>query len=76
MQPYAGLNFMSRLKACRLTCDADVLIIGGGIAGMTAALEIADAGYPVHLVEKEIIWEEIFYVSILLHHIYILQGTC
>jgi heterodisulfide reductase subunit A2 len=28
------------------------LVIGGGIAGMTAALAIADAGYPVHLVEK------------------------
>ena len=29
------------------------LIVGGGIAGITAALEIADAGYPVHIVEKE-----------------------
>jgi len=28
------------------------LIIGGGIAGMTAALELADAGQIVHLVEK------------------------
>jgi heterodisulfide reductase subunit A len=28
------------------------LIIGGGIAGMTAALDIADAGYPVVLVER------------------------
>lgn len=28
------------------------LIIGGGIAGMQAALDIADAGYPVILVEK------------------------
>lgn len=36
--------------------DADmcpnVLVIGGGIAGMTAALELADAGHQVHLVEK------------------------
>jgi len=31
----------------------NVLIIGGGIAGMTAALELADAGNLVHLVEKE-----------------------
>ena len=30
----------------------NVLVIGGGIAGMTAALEIADAGNPVYLVEK------------------------
>jgi heterodisulfide reductase subunit A len=29
------------------------LVIGGGVAGMTAALAIADQGYPVHLVEKE-----------------------
>jgi heterodisulfide reductase subunit A len=29
------------------------LIIGGGIAGMQAALDIADAGYPVTLVERE-----------------------
>lgn len=28
------------------------LVVGGGIAGMTAALAIADHGYPVHLVEK------------------------
>lgn len=28
------------------------LVIGGGIAGMTAALELADAGYSVYLVEK------------------------
>jgi len=29
------------------------LVVGGGIAGMTAALSIADHGYPVSLVEKE-----------------------
>lgn len=28
-------------------------VIGGGITGMTAALDIAAQGYPVHLVEKE-----------------------
>ena len=28
------------------------LVVGGGIAGMTAALDIADAGYPVVLVER------------------------
>jgi len=29
------------------------LVIGGGLAGMTAALGLADQGFPVHLIEKE-----------------------
>jgi heterodisulfide reductase subunit A len=32
---------------------ASTLVIGGGIAGMTAALELAEAGFPVYLVEKK-----------------------
>lgn len=31
----------------------DVLVVGGGIAGMTAAMEVAKAGYKAILVEKE-----------------------
>src|SRR4030065_2185396 len=31
----------------------DILVVGGGIAGMSAALEAAEAGYKVVLVEKE-----------------------
>jgi quinone-modifying oxidoreductase subunit QmoB len=34
-------------------CDKTVLVIGGGIAGLSAALEAADDGYQVLLVEKE-----------------------
>ncbi len=30
-----------------------VLVIGGGISGITAALDIAEIGYPVYLVEKK-----------------------
>jgi len=30
----------------------EALVVGGGIAGMTAALALADQGFPVHLVEK------------------------
>ena len=29
-----------------------VVVIGGGIAGMQSALDLADAGYYVYLVEK------------------------
>jgi heterodisulfide reductase subunit A2 len=29
-----------------------VLIVGGGIAGMQAALDVANSGYYVHIVEK------------------------
>ncbi len=29
------------------------VVIGGGIAGMTAALELANQGYTIHLIEKE-----------------------
>jgi quinone-modifying oxidoreductase subunit QmoB len=33
--------------------NKDILVIGGGVTGMTAALEAAAAGYQVYLVEKE-----------------------
>jgi quinone-modifying oxidoreductase subunit QmoB len=42
-EPYKPEQEMSR----------EVLVVGGGITGMTAALEAADAGYSVVLVEKE-----------------------
>ncbi len=29
-----------------------VLVVGGGITGMQAALDLADSGYFVHLVER------------------------
>ena len=33
-------------------CRPSALVIGGGLAGMTAGLAIADSGYDVHLVER------------------------
>ncbi|MCS6907833.1 MAG: FAD-dependent oxidoreductase [Anaerolineales bacterium] len=36
----------------RHVCYPAALVIGGGVAGMTAALAIADSGYEVHLVER------------------------
>ncbi len=32
--------------------SGSVLVIGGGITGMQSALDLADAGYFVHLVER------------------------
>lgn len=40
------------LEMIRDKCSRDVLIIGGGIAGITAALELASLGFKVHLVER------------------------
>jgi heterodisulfide reductase subunit A-like polyferredoxin/coenzyme F420-reducing hydrogenase delta subunit len=36
-----------------LEINHDALVIGGGIAGMTAALDLAEQGYVVHLLERE-----------------------
>ncbi|MFQ6099874.1 MAG: FAD-dependent oxidoreductase [Anaerolineae bacterium] len=35
------------------TVTQAALVVGGGIAGIQAALSIADSGYPVYLVERE-----------------------
>jgi heterodisulfide reductase subunit A2 len=40
------------LKEDSVPVNNAALVIGGGIAGMTAALALADQGYSVHLVEK------------------------
>ncbi len=37
----------------RVPVGKSCLVIGGGIAGMTAALSVADHGFDVHLVERE-----------------------
>ncbi len=41
------------LESMSVDMCSNVLVIGGGIAGMTSALELADAGNLVHLVEKD-----------------------
>jgi heterodisulfide reductase subunit A len=40
------------LESMSVDMSPNILVIGGGIAGMTASLELADSGYQVHLVEK------------------------
>ncbi|MFC1692556.1 FAD-dependent oxidoreductase, partial [Candidatus Latescibacterota bacterium] len=41
------------LEKTLLPINHDALVIGGGIAGMTAALDLADQGFKVSLVERE-----------------------
>ncbi len=41
------------LEPLKVPIHANTLVVGGGIAGIQAALEIADAGYHVDLVERE-----------------------
>jgi heterodisulfide reductase subunit A-like polyferredoxin len=35
------------------TLLGSIMVVGGGIAGMQASLDLANAGYHVHLVEKQ-----------------------
>jgi heterodisulfide reductase subunit A len=41
------------LTARKSPIEPSALVVGGGIAGIQAALDIADAGYQVYLVERE-----------------------
>ncbi len=41
------------LVADHVPVNATTLVVGGGIAGIQAALELADAGHPVLMVERE-----------------------
>jgi heterodisulfide reductase subunit A len=41
------------LSKSTISINKKALVIGGGVAGMTAALDIAAQGFEVHLVEKE-----------------------
>src|SRR5512143_132073 len=41
------------LEPLRVPINQATLVVGGGIAGIQAALEVADAGFPVFLVERE-----------------------
>ena len=51
--PWPGRGTCKALQTGQLPVTASALVLGGGLAGMTAALGIADQGFPVHLVEKE-----------------------
>jgi heterodisulfide reductase subunit A len=47
------VNFHQSLISRKTRVHPDVLVVGGGIAGMQAALDIAKAGNKVYLVEKD-----------------------
>ena len=48
----AAVRLARPLADQTLPMNKDVLVVGGGVAGMTAALRLADMGYKVHLVER------------------------
>jgi heterodisulfide reductase subunit A len=49
----ARARYLEPLQEIYLPVNKAALVVGGGIAGMTCALSIADQGHEVHLVEKE-----------------------
>ncbi len=49
----AKARLLQPLKKPMVEVTPVALVVGGGLSGMTAALEIAEQGYEVHLVEKE-----------------------
>jgi len=48
----AKAGLISPLIETDLSNTHSALVVGGGIAGMTAALSLAHQGYPVHLIER------------------------
>ncbi|MGA9348193.1 MAG: FAD-dependent oxidoreductase [Anaerolineae bacterium] len=49
----ARVAYHTPLEARKEPVTQAALVVGGGIAGIQAALSIAEAGYPVYLVERE-----------------------
>jgi len=48
----AKASLLERLQSIELPVKKAVLVIGGGIAGISASLDLADMGYKVYVVEK------------------------
>jgi len=49
----ARAELLSPLVREKVPVSREVLVIGGGVAGIQAALDLADSGFKVHLVERE-----------------------
>jgi len=48
----AKASHLEPLEKSKLPVTHSALVIGGGVAGLTAALDLAAQGYPVHVVER------------------------
>ena len=46
------VNFHQALETREVSVNPDIVVVGGGIAGMQAAIDIGNSGNKVHLVEK------------------------
>ncbi len=47
------VKWQEPLEPTSVAVEPATLVVGGGIAGLQATLELADAGYPVYLVERQ-----------------------
>ncbi len=47
------VKYQQPLEPFYVDVNKATLVVGGGIAGLQATLELADAGYPVYLVERQ-----------------------
>ncbi len=48
----ASVKCANALNGKFIPINKDALVVGGGVAGMTAAADLADKGFSVHLIEK------------------------
>ena len=48
----ARATLLDKVEIKEVEVTQKALIIGGGVAGLTAAIDLADQGFEVHLVEK------------------------
>jgi heterodisulfide reductase subunit A-like polyferredoxin len=49
----ARASYLEPLSTTDVPVNHTALVIGGGAAGMTAALTLAEQGFPVHIIERE-----------------------
>jgi heterodisulfide reductase subunit A len=49
----AKVRLLEEQEETKVPVTRSVLVIGGGVAGIQAALDLADSGFDVHIVEKE-----------------------